>query len=350
MRSGLAVFLAAVAASVSLSACSTSGNVATVDGEQSLQISVPLSVAACEPAGLCFAVGTTGVDATPTSAAQVTARGDEWHVAATPASPSTFISTAACWDGGCLFGGSNAQSDVIWSTKTNTRIARTAAPIGGIGVNAISCFAVKSCAVLDASATGAERVSFTTDGGASWAAPITIPTVANELGTSIACVDPVHCVIAQSSSTGGNSAAAWTATNDAFATTYSGHQMPGGHPWTQLNNLLCSRQRCIGRLADAAGQSMVVVVDFARGQWFNGSPPWRSTLKLPFTVDVVACTPGLRCIATGTHGATGVAWASTGSTWSRINLRYVSDPLTGAACARKRCIAINDSTVLSFTP
>jgi hypothetical protein len=157
-------------------------------------------------------------------------------------------------------------------------------------------------------------------------------------------------VIAQSAASGGNSGAAWTATDNGFATTYSGHDLPGGHPWTQLNNLLCSPARCIARLSDAEGQSMVIVVDLVHGAWFHTHPQWRTTLKLPFTVDAVACTPSLRCVATGTHAGAGVAWASSGSTWSKLNLRYVSDPLTGAACASNRCIAMNGTTVLSFSP
>jgi hypothetical protein len=350
MRRGLVVVLAGAATSLALSACGASSDAATINGQPSLQISVPLSVAACEPNGLCFAVGTTGVDTPPTSAAEVTARGNEWHVASTPNAPSTIIAAASCWDGGCLFGGSNAASDVVWATKTNTKILPAAAPSGGIGVSGISCFAPRECAALDASSNGAERVSFTSDGGATWGAPIAVPTAPSELGTSISCVDAKHCVVAQSSASGGNSAAAWTATDNGFITSYSGHQVPGGHPWTQLSNLLCTSRRCIGRLGDAAGHSMVIVVDLARGQWFHTRPAWRSTLKLPFTVDAVACTPALRCVATGTHGGTGVAWSSSGSTWSKLNLRYVSDPLTGAACGRNRCVAMNDWTVITFAP
>jgi len=351
MRRGLVVALTLALGSLALSACGSSTAPSTeVVGQPSLQISVPLQVAACEGVGRCFAVGTTGLDTEPTSAAEMTTNSQHWSAIAAPSAPSTILTSAGCWANGCIYAGSNAGGDVIWHNVNANGISVTSAPTGGLGVTAVSCFATNQCAALDTSANGSMRVSFTTNGAASWSAPKVVSAPAGATGLSISCIDAQHCVIGESGVMSAGAGAAWVATSDGFATTNSGSSFPTGASWTQLTDLSCTTTRCVGRLSDSDGHSKVVVANLT-GQWFATNPRWGSHLNVPITLDALACTPALRCVATGSSGDVGAVWVSDASgTWSALSLKYVGNPLTYAACSKSRCVAVNNWTVTAFAP
>jgi hypothetical protein len=353
MRRVLGALVATTIAGVALAACGASGPAApaTIEGQPSLQISVPLSVAGCEGSGLCFAVGTTGLDTEPTSAAQVTADGTTWHGVAAPSAASTIIGSAGCYDHGCLFGGSNPSGDVIWRTATDTKLVAASAPAGGLGVTSISCWSAAHCAVLDSLPSGVQRVSFTSNGGLAWAAPHTLAQLGDVNGLSIDCVDAAHCVIGEAGHANSGGLAEWAATDDAFATTlYTGAGFPADTAWSQLSDLNCTISRCVARVSDGNGLSEVVVTDLSGGRWFRSPPAWAAAANLKATPNAVACTPALLCTVAGDDGDAGGLWVATGSGWLSQPLRYVSDSLTQAACSTVRCVAINGWTVVAYRP
>jgi hypothetical protein len=349
MRRAIGIGTALIAGGLILAACgSTATTTQSVTGDPSLAISVPLQVAACEPTGPCYALGTTGLDSDPTSAAQATIDGKSWSNVSTPRAPSTIVTSASCWSGGCLVGGSSAHGDVVWRNSSNTSMIATNTPNYGLGISAISCYAAKSCAVVDSTSDGTVRVTYTTDGGSTWSSSQAVGPLNGASATSISCIDHDHCVIGHGSSSDSSVGAGWTATSDGFATTTSGHEFPNGDAWLQLNDLTCNSARCVGRVSDSSGAAEVVVADL-KGQWFATAPTWTTPSGLPTTLDAVSCSPTLRCVAVGSHGGQGALYEATSSGWNPVSLNYVSDALTGAACGSTRCEAINGWTVASLT-
>lgn len=327
--------LAIVAGGLLLAACgSTAPAPATLDGVASVSVSVPLSAVGCTTNDTCYAVGTTGVDTTVTTAAQYNVKGGAWHALVAPSAPYGTLTTSSCWRDGCLFGGSGPTGgDLVWSVTGTSHFTTVSAPTNGAGVTDISCYGEGTCAVLDVSGTGVARLSTTADAGASWDAPRVLTAASIPFtATSLSCLSSLNCVVAvhlTSSNTsvvditedGGGS---WTQTSSGA--------------WSNIDDLHCAQSWCVARATPTTGADAVVTSNTDGTSWSSPVTP------NGHAVTNIACAALHHCVAVQ---STGVAVRS-GSHWTSFQLHYVPGPLVSVSCGHRWCAAVSAQSALSI--
>src|SRR5664280_1254160 len=327
-----------LAAGLTLAACGTTAGTAYVVGFPSRGISVPLRVVACTTSNSCVAVGTSGSDVGPSSVGEFRRPDGQWTPLYVPAAPSSLVTTSACWDSACLIGGTQPTGDLLWAYDAAKRTVTTlATPHAGQGVSALSCFASQSCAVIDSLGVAeGSRISFTTDGGASWTPPLPLSWSIGDPITAASCSDALNCLVAATAAGG---RALVEVTLDGGVTWAVRSTSP---TWNSLSSLACKGLHCVG-LASTSNGSVI-----ERSQTFGRL--W-SGVALDQRANALACTSYTTCVVAGQTTSSGPWLATLHHRALKIaSLRYVPTPLTGAACGAKVCAAIGVSTVLALRP
>jgi hypothetical protein len=331
--------VACVAALV-LAGCGTTAVVIKphITGTPSLSISVPLQSVACTGSGSCVAAGADGSHVAPSFVGEVRRANGLWTALRLPNTPVITISSAACWNNQCLVGGTQPSGDALWLVGPSTQsVSVSPTPHAGRGVSAVSCFAPSSCAMVDTTGiTGGSRLSFTSNGGATWTTPLPMTWTVGQSVTALSCTDTLNCLVA---TTNPGRQALLEVTHDA-GTTWTVRPVPT--TWTTLTSLTCSHLQCVGLVSTTSGSLVVRTTTFAR--------LWKSA-SLANQANALACTKLSRCVLVGQTAAKS-PWLATlkGLRVSNIALRYVPSPLTDAACGVKICAAVGVSTVLSLHP
>ena len=334
MRRSLRATLGLLVSSVILASCGGATSVPLLLGDPSVAISVPLNVANCDNNGTCFALGTTGLDIAPTTAAQVSIEGRSWHGIGTPTAPSTQLVASSCWSDSCLIGGSDVTGDVVWLLNSSA-ISIQLAPQGGLGVAAIDCYGPLSCSMIDSNANGKIRMSQTTDAGYDWSVPVTVPWSSSTSALSLACTSASSCVI-------GATTRQRTMTDTAtWATTHNGGRTWSIHvnsSWTQLVDLYCSAQRCTGLATPPSGHNVVVDSSTAGESFFP------ARLQPSRNPGALSCSSISRCLVVGSTSV----WMSKFSknSWLSENLKYVPSPLVSVSCGATRCVSYDSQTTV----
>ena len=309
-----------------------------VVGFPSRSIAVPLGVAACTTSNSCIALGTSGSDVGLSSVGELRSPDGRWTSLAVPAAPSSLVTTAACWQSGCLIGGTQPTGDLLWTYDATTRtVAPSATPHAGQGVNALSCFGVASCAVIDSLGVAqGSRISFTSDGGATWTTPLALPWTIGDPVTTVACSDALHCLVA-ATATGGRALVEVTVDGGVTWTVLS-----TSPSWNALSSLSCTGRKCVGLASTSDGAVIERTQTFGR-LW--------SGVTVVERANALACTSYTKCVVAGQTTSNG-PWLATLShrTLHRTPLQYVPTALTDAACGAKVCVAIGVSTVLALHP
>jgi hypothetical protein len=309
-----------------------------ITGTPSASIDVPLQSVACTASSSCIAVGGDDSTEAPSAVAEALHANGAWRALTLPSTLSQSISSAACWSSQCLIGGTQPSGDSLWTYLANDQsVTPAATPRKGRGVSALNCFAKSSCAMVDGTGiTGTSRLSFTSDGAATWSAPLAMPWTAGDAVTGLSCTDPLNCLVA---ATNPNSQVLLEVTHDAGAT-WAPRNVPS--TWITLTSLICAKLNCVA-LATTSSSSLVLRTStFAR--------LWRS-VTLANRANALACARLSRCVLVGQTSTRG-PWLATlkGLKIKSIDLRYVPSPLVGVACGVKTCAAIAASTVLSWRP
>lgn len=327
-----------LAAGLTLAACGTAASTAHVLGFPSRSISVPLRVVACTTSNSCVAFGTSGSDTGPSSVGEFRRPNGQWVALYMPPALSSLVTTSACWDTECLIGGTQPTGDLLWAYDAVHRSVTTlTAPRAGRGVSALSCFASKSCAVIDSLGVAeGSRIAFTTDGGASWAASLPMSWSIGDPITAVSCSGALNCLVAATAAGG---RALVEVTLDGGVTWAVQSTSP---TWNSLSSLACKGLRCVG-LASTSNGSVI-----ERSQTFGRL--W-SGVALGQRANALACTSYTTCVVAG-QTKSSASWLATlhHRTLRIASLLYVPTPLTSVACGAKVCASIGVSTVLALRP
>lgn len=327
--------LVIAAAGLALAGCA-SATVTTLAGVPSASIEVPLSVVGCTSTDTCLALGTSNSASGPSALAEQRRAGGTWRALRVPSAPSSRLGAMACSHTACLAGGEQPSGDLLWryDALTNT-LSVASAPGGGRGVVALSCASDTNCALVDeASVVGPARLSLTSDAGATWTTPTTIPGTLNTTVTGLACTSETTCLVV--ASTGAHALA--TSTTDAGAT-WSSLAVPS--KWRSLSDLTCWASSCVA-LAQGHSSTLVRSRDFAA--------TWKS-LALASGTHALACTRATRCVVVGQSSSGAGAITTVLERHSRrVALDYAPSPLFDAACGANVCAAIGASTLVATKP
>ncbi len=329
--------LVIAAAGLALAGC-TSATETTLAGVPSASIEVPLSVVGCTSADTCVALGPSNSASGPSALGEQRRASGAWHALRVPSAPSSRLAAMACSHSTCLAGGEGPSGDLLWryDALTNT-LSVASAPGGGQGVVALSCASDANCALVDVtSVVGPARLSLTSDAGATWTSPTTIPGTLDATVTGLACTSETTCLVL--ASTGAHALA--TSTTDAGATWSS---LAVASNWRTLSDLTCWASSCVA-LAQEQGQSSALV----RSRDFAAT--WKS-LALVSGTHALACTRATRCIAVGqSSSGAGAITTIVERRAQRVALDYAPSPLFDAACGENVCAAIGASTLVSTKP
>lgn len=343
MRARLGMVGVVLLSAVVLSACGSSSAAGPqLSGTPSLNISVPLSLSSCMSSDQCLALGTTGLEGNTTSAAQVTTTAGAWHAVTSPLAPSTLLSSASCWNNGCLIGGSNASGDVVWSYAANaTAVSATSAPTAATGISVLNCFGADSCAAVDTSPfSGGSRWSETLNGGATWSTPINLAWSQNVTMTSLACTSATNCLLAGTLSQNGSTNTVLETTSDGGTTWQA---LTTKKSWHELASLSCHQSNC-DALIDV-GSTLVV----AHSKNFGSS--WHLLAGVSGEQpSALACISATKCVVVGSN-TSGEAWIASVSNnaFTSYRLRYVPSALVDVSCGTKRCASVASGTVVVST-
>ena len=333
-----ALAIAAIAANA-LAGCNTTATAVTrVTGIPSIGISVPLRTVACTTTDSCIALGTTGGQLVPTSVGEYRQSDGHWSSLGVPAAPSAVITSAACWQTGCLIGGIQPSGSLVWAYNASSQSVSTrATPATSQGVRALDCFARASCAALvSVASTKVSAISFTLDGGATWSPAAPLPWTLAETVQSISCTDARYCMV---SALSGAATLDLEVTRDAGLTWIPRLTPPS---WLTLTSLHCAHRTCVG-IAKTARSSLV-----ARTSSFGRR--WGAT-ALPVGANALACTTIAKCVIGGQDQAN-APWLATltGTTYDVNSLRYVPSAIVDVACGTEVCAGVGVSTVLALRP
>jgi hypothetical protein len=319
-----------------LAACGGPSASPTLLGSPSLNISVPLNAVGCDDAGICFALGTTGLDIAPNAAAQASVRGQSWQTVATPNAPSTSMNAVSCWRTKCLFGGSNSAGNVVWSSADAKTMSAVRAPSSGLGISALSCFASSRCAAIDTGVDGQARISFTDSAGANWSSPQPVKWARDATALSIACTSDSSCVVTGTTKVVGGSGAIWSETSDGGASWSTSQNAK----WIQLIDATCGATVCEALATQSNGLGIVVHSAIGGSSW---KPDANQPSKSPGTF---ACSRSLNCVAVSANSP----WLAIekANKWTTQHLKYVPDPFIAIGCGVTYCVAINSQTTLSI--
>ncbi len=324
-----ALALSVVVASLVLSACgSPTGR--TAIGQPSLSLAAPLTTIGCTTTGVCVSVGASGGVSLPSTVGQVRNRRGTWSALNVPAAAVGSFSSGSCAASTCLFGGTQATGELLWSVDADTgAVTALTGPAGGVDVRALSCSSDTDCAALDQTAANVMRLSFTRDGAGTWSATRVLPWAA---GASVAldCPTAQHCLVAASEHAG----ATLRETFDAGA---SWRVVPTPATWNSIRALSCV-VTCTALVVDAAGSAVAT----------QGVTSWRQS-PLGFSGSDLSCSAGT-CGVVGYRADQSAAMALWKKSLVPVKLTYVPTPLDAVACAPSVCVAIGVSTVVSMRP
>ncbi|HSN03321.1 MAG TPA: hypothetical protein VLS91_07545 [Acidimicrobiales bacterium] len=305
-----------------------------ITGVPSASIEVALSNVGCTASGTCLAVGASNrLGGLATVAEDRGARGP-WRALAAPTLSPARIEATSCAATTCLVGGAQPTGTFLWRYDATARtIIPLNAPGGAQDVRALSCSSDVACALVDStSVVGAARLAFTTDAGATWSAPVSMPWTANATVTALACASDSCLVAARTPSS-----VRLESTNDAGAT-WTALAVPSA--WRSLSDLTCWTTHCAA-LAQGDGAALVRSRDFG-ATW--------TTLALASSTRAVACSNLTRCVVAG---ATSSGAGSLATVRERrvhpLTLAYVPAALIGAACGAHRCAVIGTSTLVALS-
>jgi hypothetical protein len=180
------------------------------------------------------------------------------------------------------------------------------------------------------------RISFTTDGGASWTLPLPMSWSIGDPVTAASCSDALNCLVAATAAGG---RALVEVTLDGGVTWSVRSTSPA---WNSLSSLVCKGLLCVG-LASTSHGSVI-----ERSQTFGRL--W-SGVALDQRANALACTSHTTCVVAG-QTPSSASWLATlhHRVLTIASLRYVPTPLTSVACGAKVCAAIGVSTVLALRP
>jgi photosystem II stability/assembly factor-like uncharacterized protein len=313
-----------------------------VTGLPAISISVPLSTVACTRDNSCVAIGTSNLDVSPTSVGEYRSASGRWTALTVPgADTSTFIQSSSCWNSGCLFVGSQSGGDLVWRYEAATEsVAVERGPSGATGVDAVSCYAAMTCAILDTTKS-AKRYLTTDDGGATWSSPVTLGVLSSDTVTSLACASPLTCMASFESSSNGI---------DVYVTTDGGQTwIPRADTstvtWAALTSLDCAARTCVG-LAKLSFGWRVERTD-------NLGKSWKKVAPVRGPIVTLACTTLDRCVVGGTKNfQTSTPYLATvaSSVVTPVTLKYVPSPISDVACGSTICAAIGVTTVMTLRP
>ena len=309
-----------------------------VVGVPSLSIAIPLQVVGCTASDSCVALGASGSDVAPTSTGEVRTSSSTWHALEVPGAPSSLLTSLSCWSQGCLAGGVGPAGDLLWRyLNASPAITVAGAPSGGRGVESLSCFGPGSCALLDTTdIVGDARLSFTSDGGATWTGPEPLAWAGGDVVTSMSCHDAQQCVVTATDARGG---AAVEATADGGATWRAGVVDAA---WSSLASLACQQRQCRALATSALGSLAVHSANYGA--------TWTGTL-LTAHATALACPLLGPCVLVG-HTTTQAPWIAR---WRGVRIvapafEYVPSPLIGVACGDTLCATIGVSTLAVLRP
>jgi photosystem II stability/assembly factor-like uncharacterized protein len=342
VRSLVRIVATCTVAGVVLASCATVKAIAPphVTGHPAISISVPLSNVACTTDNACVALGTSNLDVSPTSVGEYRAANGHWTTLAVPsATASTTVQSSACWNDGCLFVGSQSSGDLVWRYDTgDSAMSIETAPTDASGIEAISCYAPLTCAILDDGKLG-PRFFTTTDGGITWTLrpPIGVGTL--DSVTALSCQSNLDCMasfindgdIVYVTRDGGTT---WTP-RTGFSTV----------TWSALESLNCYGDKCLGVANTSSGWRIVRTDNLGR--------LWSKVAALKSADVTLACTSYEHCVVGGFEGTTSsLPWLATVTPGSLkvAQLKYVPSPLVDVACGTKICAAIAVTTVMTLRP
>ncbi len=331
-------------AGVVLASCgsSTAAVKPHVTGLPAISISVPLSSVACTTDNSCVALGTSNLDVSPTSVGESRSLSGRWSAITVPtADTSTFIESSSCWNNGCLFVGSQSSADLVWRYYAPTQsFSIEHGPPGATGIDAVSCYATLSCAIVDSVKSG-PRFSTTHDGGLTWTSPVSLGVPATESVSSMSCSSQLTCLASFANASNGidvyvttDGGATWTSRSDVPTVT-----------WAALTSLDCVGRACVG-LAKLSFGWRVERTD-------NLGKSWKKVAPVRGPIVTLACTTLDRCVVGGTENfqtSTPYLATVTSSVVTPVTMKYVPSPIADVACGSTVCAAIGVTTVLALRP
>jgi hypothetical protein len=329
-------------AGVVLASCAstTAAVIPHVTGLPAISFSVPLSAVGCTTSNSCVALGTSDFDASLSSVGEYRSANGRWAALVVPsADTSTNIQSSSCWSDGCLFVGSQSSGELVWRYNASSRsISSEIAPTGALGIEAISCYASVTCAILDSGKSG-PRFLTTLDGGTTWSTPVSFGVPSQDSVTSLSCPTDLDCMASFLNASNGievyvtnDGGATWTL-RTGFSTI----------TWAALTSLNCAGRKCLGLAKLSTGWRVVRTDNFGH--------TWSKVASLRSSILTLACTSLKRCVVGGMTSSS-VPWLATLTSGSLkvAKLTYVPTPITGVACGSKICAAIGVTTVMTLRP
>jgi hypothetical protein len=313
-----------------------------VTGLPAISISVPLSNIACTTSNTCVALGTSYLDVSPTSVGEYRTAKGHWTTLVVPvADSSTFIQSSSCWNDGCLFVGSQSSGDLVWVyDSSDATIESEPGPTDATGIEAVSCYASMSCAIIDTTKSG-PRLLITDDGGATWSPPVTVGVPVHEAATSLACITNNECIAGFQNSSHG---VAVYVTDDG-GTTWTPRTSASTITWSTLTSLKCTAQKCVGLAELFSGWRIVRTNNFGK--------KWSKVASLRGSNLTLACTALERCVVGGmTNFQSSLPLLATVTSGSVrvVKLKYVPSPISDVACGLRICAAIGVTTLMTLQP
>ena len=313
-----------------------------VSGLPAFSISVPLSTVACTKDNSCVTIGTSNLDVSPTSVGEYRTTAGRWTALTVPsADTSTYVQSSSCWSNGCLFVGSQSGGDLVWRYDAPTHsIAVENGPPGAVGIDAISCYAAMTCAIIDSTKVG-KRFLMTDDGGETWSAPVTLGVLATDSVSSMSCASQRTCVASFTNSSNGinvyvtlDGGQTWIARSDVSTVT-----------WAALTSLECVARTCVGLAKLSFGWRIERTENLGK--------TWKKVAPVRGPIVMLACTTLERCIVGGTKNfqtATPYLATVASRVVTPVTLQYVPSPITDVACGSAICAAIGVTTVMTLRP
>jgi hypothetical protein len=281
---------------------------------------------ACTSNNTCFVLGSSSGTGTGATSAQVS-KGTSWASLDLPHANSPTFQGSSCWNDGCIIFGSSIDGDLLWRfSSTSASVVALASPTISSAVEAVSCFAPNSCAVIDMGGKdSAAQFFLTTDAGVTWTSRVATPFDA----TSLSCTSSKRCVAASANST-------WSTSN-------SGQTWFQSTPLTgTLTNLSCSLSNCVAKDTGTTHSHLWRSSDFGK--------TWTASLIAGQTF-AFACLNTEHCVSAGQNKVgTGMVTAITGSSFSPLPVSYFPNPITTLACGSSRCVAGGLYSVALFKP
>ena len=325
----LAVVVVAVSVGVAVSRQSQPSvqqNTSQVNGEPTLSLSVPIMASACTLNDTCIVLGSSSGTGTGATLGEV-AHQATWQPLSLPQSKTATFQGSSCWESGCIIFGSTIDGDLLWHFNANSNaVTSLTPPTVSPAVEVVSCYAARSCSVIDmGGGNSAPQVYSTSDAGATWSTPISIPFDA----TGLACTSLERCVATSSSAT-------W-------------RTIDGGMTWKQsstiggtLQNPYCSKDICVANDTNTAHDHLWRSTDFGKN--------WSSTLLTDRTF-AFACLSVSHCVAAGqTKDSTGAVTNAVDGGLSELVVNYFPNPITTLACGKSRCVAGGLYSIALFKP